>query len=91
MNMGITIEIIAVDGHKLSAYLAEPSGPPKGGTVVLQEIFGVNSHIGQMADEFARDGYLALAAVVFDRAERGVEPPTTPPEWKRAEYCEPAS
>lgn len=71
--MGKMIEIAAADGHKLAAYLAEPAGKPKGGLVVLQEFFGVNAHIRQMTDEFARDGYLAVAPAVFDRTERGVE------------------
>lgn len=71
--MGKTIDITASDGHALAAYVAEPAGPPKGGMVVLQEFFGVNAHIRQMADEFARDGYYAVAPAIFDRAERGVE------------------
>lgn len=71
--MGKTIEIAASDGHKLAAYLAEPAGKPKGGLVILQEFFGVNAHIRQMTDEFARSGYLAVAPAIFDRIERGVE------------------
>ena len=36
-----TITLTAADGFKSSAYVAEPSGTPKGAIVVLQEIFGV--------------------------------------------------
>jgi len=41
--------------------------------VVVQEIFGVNSHIRGAADSYAADGYRAVAPALFDRAERGVE------------------
>ena len=43
--MGKMIELTAADGHKLAAYRAEPEGKPRGSVVVIQEIFGVNSHI----------------------------------------------
>jgi carboxymethylenebutenolidase len=71
--MGNTITLTAADGFSLSGYLAEPEGTPRGGIVVVQEIFGVNSHIRSVADGYAADGYLAIAPAVFDRAERGVE------------------
>jgi carboxymethylenebutenolidase len=41
--------------------------------VVLQEVFGVNSHIRSVADGYAADGYYALAPALFDRVEPGVE------------------
>jgi len=71
--MGKMIELTASDGHKLSAYRAEPAGKPKGGLIVVQEIFGVNSHIRSVADGYAADGYLAIAPALFDRAQRGYE------------------
>jgi carboxymethylenebutenolidase len=43
--MGHTIALTASHGHRLSAYIAEPAGKPRGGLVVFQENFGVNSHI----------------------------------------------
>ena len=70
--MGQMIELTARDGHKFSAYRAEPSGTPRGGLVVLQEIWGVNDHIRKVADGYAADGYLAIAPALFDRVERGV-------------------
>lgn len=76
--MGKMIELTAADGHKLAAYRADPSGKPRGGIVVIQEIFGVNSHIRQVADGFAADGYLAIAPAMFDRAQRNVELGYTP-------------
>ena len=57
----------------IDAYLAEPAGPAKGGVVVIQEIFGVNSHIRDVADRVAAAGYTAIAPAVFDSVEPGVE------------------
>ena len=62
----------AEDQHRLSAYRAAPSGAPKGGLVVVQEIFGVNHHIQGLCDRFAADGYVALAPAIFDRVEPGI-------------------
>ena len=71
--MGETITLTAADGHQLAAYKAEPAGAAKGGMVVIQEIFGVNSHIREVCDRYAQDGYLAVAPAIYDRAERGVD------------------
>jgi carboxymethylenebutenolidase len=71
--MGKPINLTASDGHKLSAYQAEPSGKPRGGIVVIQEIFGVNKHIREVADGYAADGYLVIAPAMFDRVEKNVE------------------
>src|SRR5882672_5408906 len=66
-QVGKMIELSAADGHKLAAYRAEPKGKPRGGLIVVQEIFGVNSHIRSVADGYAADGYLAIAPAFFDR------------------------
>lgn len=71
--MGITISLTAADGHAFSAYRADPGGKVKGGLVVIQEIFGVNSHMRRVADGFAAAGYLCIAPALFDRTQRGVE------------------
>jgi carboxymethylenebutenolidase len=71
--MGKMIDLTASDGHKLTAYRADPSGKPRGGIVVIQEIFGVNSHIKSVADGFAADGYLAIAPSMFDRVQKNVD------------------
>jgi carboxymethylenebutenolidase len=68
-----TITLSAADGFKSAAYVSEPSGTPKGAVVVLQEIFGVNSHIRAVADGYAAAGYLAVAPATFDRVERGID------------------
>jgi carboxymethylenebutenolidase len=73
VGMGEKIELKCKDGVTISAYRAEPEGAPRGGVVVLQEIFGVNHHIRAVADRFAEAGYLAVAPALFDRVERGVE------------------
>jgi carboxymethylenebutenolidase len=68
-----TIALTAADGFKSAAYVSEPSGTPKGAIVVLQEIFGVNSHIRGVADGYAAAGYLAIAPSTFDRSEPDVQ------------------
>jgi len=77
------IELSAGDGHKLAAYRAEPKGKPLGGLIVVQEIFGVNSHIKSVADGYAADGYLAIAPAFFDRVERGLDIGYTPADIER--------
>jgi carboxymethylenebutenolidase len=67
------IELRSSDGFTFPAYVAQPSGKAKGGIVVLQEIFGVNSHIRAVADGYAKDGYLAVAPSTFHRVRPGVE------------------
>jgi carboxymethylenebutenolidase len=81
--MGQIVELTARDGHRLGAYRAEPSGPRRGGLVVAQEIFGVNSHIRSVCDGFAADGYVAIAPALFDRCERGIEIGYTPEDIAR--------
>jgi carboxymethylenebutenolidase len=76
--MGQMVNLTASDGFKLSAYRAEPAGKPRGGLVVIQEIFGVNSHVRDVSDGFAKDGYLVIAPALFDRAERNVDLGYTP-------------
>ncbi len=71
--MGTAIELTSPDGFRLSAYRAEPAGTPRGGLVVVQEIFGVNAHIRSVCDGYAADGYLAVAPALFDRYQRGVD------------------
>jgi carboxymethylenebutenolidase len=81
--MGTMIELTAADGHKLAAYRADPQGKPRGAIVVIQEIFGVNRHIQQVADGYAADGYLAIAPALFDRVQRKVDLGYTPDDIAR--------
>ncbi|MDA0305610.1 MAG: dienelactone hydrolase family protein [Proteobacteria bacterium] len=71
--MGEIIRLAAADGHEFDAYKAAPEGAPRGAIVVIQEIFGVNSHIREDTDGFAEQGYVAIAPAIFDRFQRGVE------------------
>lgn len=67
------VTLKAEDGHEFGTYVARPAGDPIAGLVVIQEIFGVNSHIRSVADGYAKDGFFAVAPALFDRFERGVE------------------
>ena len=71
--MGQFINLKSADGFGFSAYVAQPEGAPKAAIVVLQEIFGVNSHIQSVTDRFAAQGYLAVAPATFERVKTGVE------------------
>jgi len=67
------LQLRAKDGHNLSAYMVAPEGKPRGGVVVIQEIFGLNSHIKRVTEQYAGLGYLAVAPALFDRIKRNVE------------------
>ncbi|MDZ7641244.1 MAG: dienelactone hydrolase family protein [Desulfurivibrio sp.] len=71
--MGEQVTLKASDGFELDGWLERPDGDSRGAIVVIQEIFGVNQHIREVAAGFAADGYVAIAPAVFDRAEKGVE------------------
>jgi carboxymethylenebutenolidase len=83
--MGQWMELTASDGFRLAAYRADPAGPdkPRGGLVVVQEIFGVNSHIRSVCDGYAADGYVTVAPALFDRYERNVDIGYTPEDIAR--------
>ena len=71
--MGQFTTIMARDGHEFQAWLAAPPGRPRGALLVIQEIFGVNGHIRAVTDQFAAEGYTAIAPSLFDRVRRGIE------------------
>ena len=78
--MGKSITLTASDGFTPGAYRADPAGAPKGGVVVIQEIFGVNHHIRAICDRLAEAGYAAVAPALFDRIEPGFEAGYSPEE-----------
>ena len=80
--MGQFIDLKAADGFTFPAYVAQPAGKPRGGVVVLQEIFGVNAHIREVTDGYAAAGYLAVAPSNFHRAQPGVELGYQPDDMK---------
>ena len=71
--MSNTLELTAADGLRFPVYQAQAHGEAKGVVVVLQEIFGINAHIRAVADDFAAQGFLALAPSTFHRVKPGVE------------------
>lgn len=66
------IELDTANGP-VRAWRADPPGPSRGAVVVLQEIFGVNAHIRQVAERFAAAGFIALAPSLYDPVEPAVE------------------
>jgi carboxymethylenebutenolidase len=78
--LGKQFSITTADAHKLGAYRADPAGKPKGGLVVIQEIFGVNHHIRAVCDRLAQEGYVAVAPAMFDRFKPNFESGYTPDE-----------
>lgn len=67
--MGQRLNLQTAGTHCIGAYLAKPAGKPKGGVIVVQEIFGVTPHIRDVTDRFAALGYTAVAPAFFDYVE----------------------
>ena len=78
--MGQTITLTASDGFTLGGYRADPAAKPKAAIVVIQEIFGVNSHIRNVCDRFAKEGYAAVAPAIFDCIEKDFQSGYSPDE-----------
>jgi carboxymethylenebutenolidase len=60
-------------GGGMTGYLAVPASGSGPGIVLLQEIFGVNSHMRDVADLWAEEGYVVLAPDLFHAMEQRVE------------------
>ncbi len=57
-----------VAGGMMDAYLSQPAGEGKFPAIILlQEAFGVNHHIRNMADRLAKEGYFVIAPELFHR------------------------
>ena len=69
MSLGRAVTLHTPDGLELPAWAALPEGPLRGAVVVVQEIFGVNSHIRAVTERFAARGFAALAPALFHRLE----------------------
>lgn len=82
--MGQHVKLTTADAHTLGSYRADPAGTPKGGMIVIQEIFGVNHHVRAVCDRLAALGYVAIAPAVFDRFVRDFECGYTPDEIANA-------
>lgn len=53
------------DGVQVSGYLSRPSGTPRAGMIVIQEWWGLNEDIKEIADRYASEGFLALAPDMY--------------------------
>jgi carboxymethylenebutenolidase len=68
------VTLPVADGTTMAGYLAVPTAPgPHAAVIVIQEIFGVNAHIRDLTERFARAGYLALAPEMFHRFAPGYQ------------------
>jgi len=76
--MGQDITLTASDGHSFGAYRCEPEGQTLGAVVVIQEIFGVNDHIRDVAERYAQLGWLTIAPALYDRWNPGFTAGYTP-------------
>ncbi|MBB5711131.1 dienelactone hydrolase family protein [Sphingomonas xinjiangensis] len=78
--------IQATDGSgAFRAYVAKPEGTPRAAIIVIQEIFGVNPGITKKCDDWAVQGYLAIAPDLFWRIQPGVVlDPDVEPEFQQA-------
>jgi carboxymethylenebutenolidase len=65
------MQILALDtpDGPMSLFMAEPTGPPRGAIVVIQEAFGVTPHIQGVCEWLAEHGWLAVAPALFHRAD----------------------
>ena len=70
---GKYIDIAAEDGGSFKAYVAEPAKGSGPGILLLQEIFGINHYIREVADQYAEEGYVVVAPDLFWRMEPGIE------------------
>ena len=66
----VTLQV--ADGTTMRAYVAPQEGRPRAGLLVFQEAFGVNAHIRDIAERFAREGYHAIAPELFHRTAPGI-------------------
>ena len=79
------IRIKARDGGEFAAYLATPAGGAGPGIVLIQEIFGVNQVMRELADGFAKQGYVVACPDIFWRQQPGIQlTDKTEKEWGRA-------
>jgi carboxymethylenebutenolidase len=68
----VTLQV--ADGTSMNAYVAAPADAGKApGLLVFQEAFGVNAHIRDVAERFARQGYVSIAPELFHRTAPGFE------------------
>ena len=68
------VELKVGDGTSMRAYVARPKKSGANvGLIVGQEAFGVNAHIRDVTERFAREGYIVIASELFHRTAPGFE------------------
>lgn len=70
--MAQRIGITSADGHRFSAWRADPAGPVRGGIVILHAVYGLTDHMGDVCDGYAARGYAAIAPALYDRLQPGM-------------------
>jgi carboxymethylenebutenolidase len=79
------VTIRAADGGSFKAYLATPKSGKGPGILLIQEIFGVNKVMRDLADGYAAQGYAVMCPDIFWRQEPGVDiTDQTKAEWDKA-------
>ncbi len=73
-----TVELRAVDGHRLAAVLALPENRPRGGLVIIQDTYGIGGYIRSVATDYAALGYACIVPALYDRQQRDADFPRTP-------------
>ncbi|MGP9788336.1 dienelactone hydrolase family protein [Roseinatronobacter sp. NSM] len=64
-------KLTAADGHEFDCWMQPAQGAPRGGVVILQEIFGVTEQLKSVAVHYAALGYDVAIPALFDRQARG--------------------
>ena len=54
------IQLVSKDNHELDAYVSSPQNEEKGSIIIIQEIFGITSHIESVCQSFANEGYKTM-------------------------------
>jgi carboxymethylenebutenolidase len=78
------IKVKSFDGGEFDVYLALPASGYGPGIVVLQEIFGVNQYLRDVAGWYAAHGFVAVVPDLFWRIQPGIELSDRGDDWKRA-------
>jgi carboxymethylenebutenolidase len=81
---GKYVKVTSWDRKTFRAYLATPPGRKGPGILLCQEIFGINDHIREVADQYAEEGFFVLAPDLFHRLEPNVELGYGEEDFKRA-------
>src|SRR3954454_4232722 len=74
MNNHDFAKLSVADGTEMDAYIALP-GEDRSypGIILLQEAFGVNHHIRNIAERLCNEGYVVIAPDLFHRTAKRIE------------------